>query len=251
MSAATQQRRITAMGDTLREMPGLAKVLRGVVYHRGFLIVGHNDRQMPYPTGGFNSATALVDGGPLQVVGADPNGGLRLIGKQPSVQFQIVFGASLAIEVTDPGPIRLVSVVCPVSLTTANAIAAALRANADTAQLLDVAPTGTGAGFVANTFDAATIPWVRILGLASNAFDSSAWPAGTDELADPNATGVSVFVGELGLEIDDTAPPVAGQQCWAIDNQTVTANYAALTLPMPCVDLRGGQAMCRLLKAAA
>jgi len=205
---------------------------------------------MPYPTGGFNSATALVDGGPLQVVGADANGGLRLIGKQPSVQFQIANGASLAIEVGDPGPLLLVSVVCPVASTTANALAAALRANADTAQLLDVAPTGTGAGFVA-AFDAATIPWVRILGLASNAFDSSAWPAGTDELADPNATGVSVFVGELGLEIDDTAPPVAGQQCWAIDNQTVTANFSALALPLCCVEVRDGQAMCRLPHRAA
>lgn len=249
MSAATSQRRVTSMGDSLREMPGLAKVLRGVVYHRGCLIVGHNDRQMPYPTGGFNSPTALADGGPLQVAGADADGGLRIIAKQPSVQFQIINGAALTIEVSDPGPLRLVSVVCPVASTTANAVAAALRANTDAALLLDVAPTGTGAGFVA-AFAAATIPWVRILGLALNAFDSSAWPSGTDEPADPNATGVSVYVGELGLEIDDTAPPVAGQQCWAIDNQTVTANYAALTLPMPCIEVRDGQAMCRLVKAA-
>lgn len=235
------------MGDSLREMPGLAKVLRGVVYHRGCLIVGHNDRQMPYPTGGFNSPTALADGGPLQVAGADANGGLRIIAKQPSVQFQIINGAALTIEVSDPGPLRLVSVVCPVVSTTANAVAAALRANTDVALLLDVAPTGTGAGFVA-AFAAATIPWVRILGLASNAFDSSAWPSGTDEPVDPNATGVSVYVGELGLEIDDTAQeePVAGQQCWAIDNQTVTANFSALALPLCCVEVRDGQAMCRL-----
>lgn len=250
MSAATQQRRITAMGDSLREMPGLSKVLRGLVYHRGFVIVGHNDRQMPYPTGGFNSATALADGGPLQIAGSDANGGLRAIAKQPNVRVSIVNGASLSIVVGDPGPDILIAVTCPVASTTATALATALNDNAQVAQLASFTFTGTGAGLVA-AFAAAAIPWVRVLGLASGAFDSSAWPPGTDEPSDPNAVGVTVFAGELGLEMDDAALPVAGQLCFLIDNQTVSANFAALALSLCCVEVRDGQAMCRLPKAAA
>jgi len=250
MSAATQQRRITPMGDTLREMPGLSKVLRGLVYHRGCVLVGHGDRQMPYPTGDYNSAALLADGGPLQIAGADANGGLRAIAKQPNVRVSIVNGASLAIVVGDPGPDILIAVTCPVASTTATALATALNDNAQVAQLASFTFTGTGAGFVL-AFAAATIPWVRVLGLASGPFDSSAWPPGTDEPCDPNAVGVTAFVGELGLEMDDSAPPAAGQICYLIDNQTVSANFAALALPLCCVEVRDGQAMCRLPHKAA
>lgn len=250
MSAATQQRRINSMGDTLREMPGLSKVLRGVVYHRGCVLVGHGDRQMPYPTGGFNSAIALVDGGPLQIIGADANGWLRAIAKQPNVRVSIVNGASLAIVVGDPGPNVLISVTCPVASTTAAVLASALNGNAEVAALASFAFTGTGAGFVLE-WDAATIPWVRVLGLASGPFDSSAWPSGSDEPCAPNAVGVTAFVGELGLEMDDSAPPAAGQICYLTDNQTVSANFSALALPLRCVEVRDGQAMCRLPHRAA
>lgn len=248
MSAATQQRRITAMGDTLREMPGLSKVLRGLVYHRGCVLVGHGDRQMPYPTGGFNSAALLADGGPLDIIGAI-NGGLRAIAKQPNVRFSIVNGASLAIEVGDPGPDILIAVTIPPSTTTA-ALASALNGSAEVAALASFAFTGTGAGFVL-AFAAATIPWVRVLGLASGPFDSSAWPPGTDEPCDPNAVGVTVYVGELGLEMDESSPPAAGQVCYLNDNQTVSANFSALALPLCCVEVRDGQAMCRLPHRAA
>lgn len=250
MSAATQQRRITAMGDTLREMPGLSKVLRGLVYHRGCVLVGHGDRQMPYPTGGFNSAALLADGGPLQIAGADANGGLRGIGRQPNVRFSIVNGASLSILVGDPGPDILIAVTCPVASTTASTLAAALNDNAQVAQLASFTPTGNGTGLVA-AFDAATVPWVRVLGLASGPFDSSAWPTGIDEPCDPNAVGVTVYVGELGLEMDESFPPAAGQVCYLTDNQTVTANFSALALPLCCVEVRDGQAMCRLPHRAA
>lgn len=250
MSAATQQRRITPMGDTLREMPGLSKVLRGIVYHRGCVLVGHGDRQMPYPTGGYNSAAPLADGGPLQIAGADANGGLRAIAKQPNVRVSIVNGASLAILVGDPGPDILIAVTCPVASTTASTLAAALNADANASSLASFTFTGTGAG---NIFAAISllIPWVRVLGLASGPFDSSAWPPGTDEPCDPNAVGVTAFVGELGLEMDDSAPPAAGQICYLIDNQTVSANFAALALPLCCVEVRDGQAMCRLPHKAA
>ena len=245
MSAATQQRRITAMGDTLREMPGLSKVLRGLVYHRGCVLVGHGDRQMPYPTRGFNSAALLADGGPLQIAGADINGGLRAIAKQPNVRVSIVDGASLAIVVGYPGPNILIAVTCPVASTTAAALASALNGSAEVAALASFAFTGTGAGFVL-AFSWSEIPWVRVLGLASGPFDSSAWPPGTDEPCDPNAVGVTVYVGELGLEMDESSPPAAGQVCYLNDNQTVSANFSALALPLCCVEVREGQAMCRL-----
>lgn len=238
------------MGDSLREMPGLAKVLRTAVYRRGFVIVGHGDRQMPYPTNGFNSTAAAVDGGPLQIAGADVNGGLRAIAKQPNVRFSLANGAALAISVVDAGTTLDITVVCPVATTTAAVLAAALNAAADVAALASFTFTETGAGLVA-AFGVSGVPWVRVLGLATGAFDASDWPIGTDEPADPNAVGVSVYGGELGLEMDDTTPPIAGQICYLIDNQTVTGNHAALALPVLCVEIRDGQAMCRLPKAAA
>lgn len=250
MSAATQQRRITAMGDTLREMPGLSKVLRGLVYHRGCVLVGHGDRQMPYPTGGFNSAALLADGGPLQIAGENVNGGLRIIANQPNVHFSLANAAALAINVVDAGTIRVITVVAPVATTTAAVLAAALNADANASSLASFTFTGTGAGNIAAA-TSVLIPWVRVLGLASGPFDSSAWPTGTDEPCDPNAVGVTAYVGELGLEMDESAPPAAGQVCYLTDNQTVTASFSALALPLCCVEVRDGQAMCRLPHRAA
>ena len=79
MTATATQRRALWLGHTHAPREGVTKALRGTLWRPGWLLVAHNDRLMPNPTGGFNNANAVNDGGPLSVAGADADGGLRII----------------------------------------------------------------------------------------------------------------------------------------------------------------------------
>lgn len=248
MSAATQMRHVSERGGSCCDRAGLGYILAGTKWYRGTVIVGHGNRMMAYPTGGFNNANTAAAGGPLQVAGANANGGLRFIAKQPGVEYiQTAAGAGTAITsltVTDSGSLITIAVAANLS-TTAATVVAALRANAETAALLDVVATGTGLGAIADSAGgvAASIPFVRLLGLANGDVDASA--DGTDQaIDDPTSYPYTVRVGELGLEMDAafSLPGLA----YVTDNQTLTQNYAALKLPVFVPEVEDGLAYARI-----
>ena len=91
MAATTVQRRPKWLGEHCTRH-GVNNILRGTKWEAGWLIASHDDRLMAYPDGGFDNATTAINGGPLQVPGADANGGLRLIAKRRSITFALVNG---------------------------------------------------------------------------------------------------------------------------------------------------------------
>lgn len=237
MSAATNFRHITDRGGESFDRPALASILAGTKWYRGTIVVGHGSRMMAYPTGGFNSAVTATAGGPLQVAGADADGGLRLIAKRPNVRFQMLLaGAGTAVTsivVVDGGSTQDIVVRANLSAT-ADTVTYAMRGNAEVSDLVDVAFTGTGAGIVAAFGSATAVPFVRLLGLANGDVDNSA------SVADVNVDNVNDYPytvrrGVLGLEID-AAMSLPGPK-FVTDNQTITENYAALLLPIHCDEI--------------
>lgn len=241
--ATTLQRRIEFSG-AFEGVPGLAKIVRATAYKRGWIMVGHDDRMMAYPTGGFNSATASTGGGPLAVAGADANGGFRVIAKEPNVSFQIGPGASTVVTVTNSLTLKVVLLTGPgASLTAAEGVQA-VQSNAEANKLVDLTYTGTGAGLIA-VAAATSVPWVRILGVAGGEFDATD-VTGADTALDKFAHYAQIMQGSIALVPDSTTPPVAGQVGWIKDNDTVTADWAPLLLPVFVDKISGGMAFCRL-----
>lgn len=247
MSAATQIRKIVQRGSAGADIPGLAKILAGTKWYRGSILVGHGDRMMVYPTGGFNNANTATAGGPLQVPGADGNGGLRLIAKEPGVRYvQQGSGAGSAVSsitVTDTGTTRQIYVSMNLSATAAT-VARALLAHAEASKLVDVGFTGTGGGIVADIglVTPESVPFVRLLGLANGDVDATADSSDVD-VADPIDYPYTIRRGVLGL-VPDAAFSLSGRK-YVTDNQTVTENYAALKLPIFCDEVDDGLAFCR------
>lgn len=243
MSAATQFRHITERSASDRQ--ALASILAGTKWYRGTIVVGHGTRMMAYPTGGFNNANTPTAGGPLQVAGADANGGLRLIAKQPNVRFQMnVSGAGTAVTTTvvDAGTTQDVTVTANTGVI-ANEVQRSILGNAHAASLVQVGTTGTGAGAVANFGTETAVPFVRLLGLANGDIDASADVADV-AIDNPCDYPYTVRYGVLGLEMAAAMSAIPGPK-FVTDNQTVTENYAALLLPINCDEIDDGLAFCR------
>lgn len=244
MSAATQIRKIVQRGSAGADIPGLAKILAGTKWYRGSILVGHGDRMMVYPTGGFNNADTAAAGGPLQVPGTDANGGLRLIAKSPNVRFRMnVAGAGTAVSVAviDAGTTEDVVVTANTGVIAVEA-QRAIKAHTHASSLVDVAVTGTGLGAVADFATETAVPFVRLLGLANGDVDASADSSDVD-VDDPIDYPYTIRRGVLGL-MPDAAFSLSGRK-YVTDNQTVTENYAALKLPIFCDEVDDGLAFCR------
>lgn len=247
MAAATRMRHVSERGGSACDRAGLGYILDGTKWYRGTILVGHGDRMMAYPDGGFNNANTPAQGGPLQVAGSDADGGLRLIAKQARVKyFQIRVGAGTAVTglaVVDGGTTRNIVVTANLS-TTADTVYQALKANAAVMELLgDVFYTGNGTGIIADSAGGvlADVPFVRLLGLANGDVDATAADIVADvEIENPNDYPYTVRVGELGLEID-AAMSLPGVK-YITDNQTLTENYAALKLPIFVPEVEDGLA---------
>lgn len=245
MAAATDQVRIIIQRNRAsRADANITKALRGTKWKRGWFLVAHDDRLMPYPTGGFNSAVTAANGGPLQVAGADGNGGLRLIAKQPSVSAVLSqSGAGTAVTsvaVVDTGTGLRVEVTSNLSATAA-AVQSAMLGNARVAGLVDVAFTGTGLG-VSGAIVETAVPFVRPYGWATSEVDVTG--EASDVVLDPLAQLGAVEYG-IGRLLTDGTVMTPGQ-VFLTDNQTVTTNYAALLLPLHCDHLFDGDAYCEV-----
>jgi len=247
MSAVTLQRRIEWNG-AYEGVPGIAKIVRGTKYKRGWVMVGHftdsTDRMMRYPTSGFDSTASLADGGPLAVAGADANGGFRVIAREPNVHLQIVNGATTSVVVNQNTTVKVILLTADVATVTAAVALQALLGNEQAGELIDAHYTGTGAGLIA-ALTSTQVPWVRLLGVASGEFDASD-VTGADTALDKFAHYAQIMSGSVGLLPDATSPPTAGQMGWITDNATVTADWAPLLLPVYVDKVSGGLAFCRL-----
>jgi hypothetical protein len=246
MAAATEQVRIIIQRNRAsRADEGVTKALRGTKWKRGWFLVAHDDRLMPYPTGGFNSTVTAANGGPLQVPGADANGGLRFIARQPNVSVQLGLSgagtAVTAIVVEDTGTGIKIDITANLSAV-ANTVARAILAHAQAAALVDVGVTGTGLGIVAAILEAA-VPFVRPYGWADS--EVNVEDQVSDVTLDPLSQLGAVQYGIGRLLTDDTVKTPG--PVFLTDNQTVTTNYAALKLPLRCDHLFDGDAYCEVL----
>jgi len=249
MAAVTLQRRVEFNG-AYEGVPGMAKIVQGTKYKRGWVMVGHydpanlTDRMMRYPTGGFDSALSIAAGGPLAVAGADANGGFRVIAKEPNVKLQIANGATTSVTVTQSTIFKVILLTADVATVTAAVALQALLGNDQAGELIDAHYTGTGAGLIA-VFAASQAPFIRLLGVAAGEFDASD-VTGADTALDKFAHYAQIMSGSVGLLPDATSPPTAGQMGWITDNATVTADWAPLLLPVYVDKVSGGLAFCRL-----
>ncbi len=238
MTATAVTRRPSAWGSDHHARHGVLKILRGAAWKAGWLIVKHDDRLMPYPTSGFNSAVTKANGGPMQQAGADANGGLRIIARQPNITITIANGGAVAVAVAG----TLITLTAVIGTTTAAAARAALLADARVNQLIDVAYTGDGTGTILTVTNGA-IPHVVPYGISkterSNADDSTNDNALI--LGDPE----EMFeFGAFGFIVAST--PAVPSTVYLSDNQTVTQDYAALLLPLQCISYEDSLAICRI-----
>ena len=241
MAAATEQVRIIIQRNrAARADANVTKALRGTKWKRGWFLVAHDDRLMPYPASGFNNANTAAAGGPLQVAGADANGGLRLIAKQPSVAVVLSqSGAGTAVTsvgVVDTGTGLRVEVTSNLSATAAT-VRSAMLGNAQVAGLVDVGFTGTGLG-VSGALVETAVPFVRAYGWAAAEVDVS------DQVADVTLDPLSLLGAAeygIGRMLTDGTVMTPGT-VFVSDNQTVTTNFAALLLPLRCDHLFDGDA---------
>lgn len=245
MAAATEQIRIIIQRNRAsRADAGVTKALRGTKWKRGWFLVAHDDRLMPYPDGGFNSAVTAANGGPLQVPGSDADSGLRVIAKQPNVRFSnTVSGAGTAITVTveDAGSTLDLLVTCNTGVVARDAQRAIL-AHAQAASLVDVGFTGTGGSPVSNFPTPTAVPFVRPYGWATSEVDVTG--EASDVTLDPLSQLGAVEYG-IGRLLTDGTVMTPGT-VFLTDNQTVTTNYAALKLPLRCDHLFDDDAYCEV-----
>lgn len=228
---------------------GVTKILRGASWKSGWVIMAHaldavGDRLMPYPTGGYNSAVTAANGGPLQVPGADANGGLRFIANQPLVNFAYVVGGTVPVVTIVYGSNDTVTVTAA-NTTTAAAIFAALDAHAGAKKLLTGYFTGTGASAVGTAFTTAPVPFVRVYGVSKADVDNSADAANDNALPLGSPEEGCGDAGVYGLECLDTNVYPDGP-AFLVDNQTVTFVDTPLCFPVPCRSFEDGLAFCDL-----
>lgn len=232
MAAATSIRRRPAQGSNPVPRHGAVKALRGTAWKQGWLLAAHDERIMNYPEGGFNSAASLaltvLQGGPLSVTGADANGALKMIALRPNVRFQLANGASTSVVVTRGAANTDILLTCAVASVTSAVAACALLDNAQAKELIDVAPSGTGAGLVA-VFAQTAVPHVRIYGVAGGDVDNSG--AATDLSLEYGSAGEVALTGKFLFPGSASGGTFSVPQCGAfIDNQTVAACQLPLQL---------------------
>jgi len=237
MAATTVQRRPKWLGEHATRH-GATSILRGTKFEAGWLIASHDDRLMAYPDGGFNNALTAINGGPLQVPGADANGGLRIIAKRKSVSFTLQNGASVAVSVLQ----NAVLLTCPVASTTANAARAALAGNAEAAKLIDIGVTGSGTGFVAAIVQT-PVPCVTLFGVAKVPVDASTMATDTPIVVG-SALEAQGDTGCFGLLYSDAPHP--GQCVDIINNNEVSPVRTYLCLTVECKSVLEDLAFCEV-----
>jgi len=237
MAATTVQRRPKWLGEHATRH-GATSILRGTKFEAGWLIACHDGRLMAYPDGGFNNALTAINGGPLQVPGADANGGLRIIAKRKSVSFTLQNGASVAVSVLQ----NAVLLTCPVASTTANAARAALAGNAEAANLIDIGVTGSGAGFVAAIVQT-SVPCVTLFGVSKVPVDASTMATDTP-IAVGSALEAQGDTGCFGLLYSDAPHP--GQCVDIINNNEVSPVRTYLCLTVECKSVLEDLAFCEV-----
>lgn len=247
MSAATGLRRVNWRGLSHPARQGVTKALRGSHWYPGWIIAAHNDRLMAYPTGGYDSAVTVANGGPLPVPGADGNGGLRIIARAANVNFILANGvvSEPTVAVVIAAGIYAITVTATVASHTAAAVVAAIRSHALAYKLIDITATGTGLGLVA-TFAETIVPHVRLFGVARSEVDVSDQTSADVALdtLDPSFISRLIETGELGL-LYASAPPVPCE-VEIEDNQTMSIAWAPLRLQTRCVDVEDGLAYCQI-----
>jgi len=240
MSAATLQLRWTKHGHGQRVRNGVTKVLRGASWKSGWVIVAHNDRLMPYPTGGFDSAVTIANGGPLNIAGADADGGLRVIAKMPKVRLTVTRGAganNLTILYTSGTNVDIL--VTLTNAATAQDAHLLIRSHADAMRYIDCNYTGNGGG-VAGAQSAVAVPYVRLYGISqgevqnSDASNDLAFTEG--DQAEVCEYGMFKIAASAALDVPATA--------FLADNQTVQPLAAPLLLPVHVVGYDDDQAIC-------
>lgn len=236
MAATTVQRRPKWLGEHATRH-GATSILRGTKFEAGWLIACHDGRLMAYPDGGFDNATTAINGGPLQVPGADANGGLRLIAKRRNITFALVNG-TLGLSVANNN----IVLTCPVASTTANAAKQYLLERASFDELADVAITGTGGGLVA-AIAATAVPCVTLFGVSKVPVDASTM-----------ATDTAIVVGSPLEAQGDTGcfgliyngAPYPGCKVAVINNNEISVTRTPLCLEVECVSVLEDLAFCEV-----
>lgn len=219
-------------GHPTRRAPGL--ILRGVHIYQGALCFLHDDytatKSRLMPARSLNNANTPAQGGPLQVAGADANGGIRVIGKVPKLGYkQTISGAgalTVTMSYTELG-FKVCVIVSAPAATTAQSIAVAVQSSI-ASTYCDITYTGTGAG-VAVTSTAAAVPFVRIAGIAKNEYDN-----GSNASTDLAVTDIiDLDTGIVFMDIDATDPVTEndrGAMVSILDDQTIAGSQVALQL---------------------
>ena len=236
MAATTVQRRPKWLGEHCTRH-GVNNILRGTKWDAGWLIASHDDRLMAYPDGGFDNATTAINGGPLQVPGADANGGLRLIAKRRNITFALVNG-TLGLSVANNN----IVLTCPVASTTANAAKQYLLERASLYELADVAVTGTGAGLVAAIASTA-VPCVRLYGVSKVPVDASTMATDT-AIVVGSALEAQGDTGVFGLIYNGA--PFPGCKVAVINNNEISITRTPLCLEIECVSVLDDLAFCEV-----
>lgn len=236
MAATTVQRRPKWLGEHATRH-GATSILRGTKFEAGWLIANHDGRLMAYPDGGFDNALTAINGGPLQVPGADANGGLRIIAKRRNVTFTLVNG-TLGVSVTN----HSIVLTCPVASTTALAAKQYLLERQSVAELVDVAFTGTGAGLVVAIASTA-VPCVRLFGVSKVPVDASTMATDTP-IAVGSALEAQGDTGVFGLIYNGA--PFPGCKVAVINNNEISVTRTPLCLEVECVSVLDDLAFCEV-----
>jgi hypothetical protein len=229
-----------AFAKGTRRTPGI--ILRGARLYQGSLAFLHDDgtngaRLMPAQF--LNNANLPAAGGPLQVAGADGNGGLRFIARRPNVKIGIATSGT-GTDIVAPVTVSYgasVSIAFTVgSNTTALIFREEAMANAEVRSLLDIGFTGTGASVMGTVASSTKVPFVRIAGVMKEGFDNSGNASAdlvvTDRIVDVNTGCVSM--------VNDTTDPASaadvGGLVTVLDDLTIARTAFPLQLDVELFD---------------
>jgi len=219
-------------GNPTRRSPG--KILRGAHIFVGALCAFHDDgagagtRLMPVTD--LQNANTPAQGGPLQIAGADANGGLRAFAKAPNIYFVIttsgttpVVSVVLPTGAGQPG----VAVTCA-NTTTAAEIAQAVMGNAAARELMQIYFTGNGST-AAGQITTTTLPYYRLAGWAKREYDNSADTS--NDLAVSEVIELDTGKGFMANDTTDAASANdVGGMVSVLDDQTIQRGQHPLTL---------------------